>query len=150
MHISYYVTYIFVDEASLKALPGAVPAYLLTSASLSLQARVLFVLLVLTQLTILITFRYLPYPELKGQYPWFPLFSEDLKVSHNTLISKDTKQCKLSSLHSVRCILQMTITFSVIFILKNNSFPPQYMAIKCDLIKIWQIHNITQNGQLLI
>nr|XP_048316024.1 transmembrane protein 62 [Myodes glareolus] len=65
MHISYYVTYIFVDEASLKASPGAVAAYLLTSASLSLQARVLFVLLVLTQLTILITFRYLPYPELK-------------------------------------------------------------------------------------
>lgn len=69
MHISYYVTYIFVDEASLKASPGAVPAYLFTSTSLSLQARVLFVLIVLTQLTILITFRYLPYPELKGQYP---------------------------------------------------------------------------------
>lgn len=66
IYISYYATYIFVNEASLEALPGVVPAYLFTLMSLSLQARVLFVLIVLSQLTILITFRYLAYPELKG------------------------------------------------------------------------------------
>lgn len=63
--------------------------------SLCLQARVIFVMIVLIQLIILIIFRYQAYPEHKGQSPWVPftLRRPYFHASHNLL----TKcQCRLS------------------------------------------------------